>query len=142
MKKGAQVLITATGLVLAAAGLYMIKHGEGLSGLMRALPYVCVGAGCGAFGHGMGDLIGRSALKRAPDLRKQMEIEQKDERNLAIMNRAKGRAYDAMVFIFGALIFSLALMNTEMSVILLLVFGYLLVVGISVYYRCKYDREM
>ena len=33
-------------------------------------------------------------------------------------------------------------MELEMAVVLLLVFAYLLVVGISIYYRCKYNREM
>ena len=78
------------------------------------MPYLCIGAGCGAFGHGMGELIGRRALKHAQDVRRQIEIEQKDERNIAIMNRAKGKAYDAMIYIFGALMVSFALMELEM----------------------------
>ena len=54
-----------------------------------------------------------------PDVKKQMEIEQKDERNIAIKNSAKAKAYDMMIFVFGALMISLTLMNIDMMVILM-----------------------
>jgi hypothetical protein len=142
MKKGTYITLTVIGLVLAAIGLYLLKSIEEPQGVMRTLPYVCIGIGCGAFGHGMGEIISRGALKNSQDIQKQMEIMQKDERNIAIINRAKGKAYNAMIYIFGSLIVSFGLMNIEVSVILMLVFAYLLVVGISIFYRCKYDNEM
>ena len=64
-----------------------------------------------------------------------MEIEQKDERHIAIQNQAKAKAYDMMIFVFGALMICLALMNVDMLVILILVTSYLFVVGYSIYYR-------
>lgn len=142
MKKGAMVTLTAVGFVLIVVGLCYLKAAVSPTGMMTVLPYLCIGAGCGAFGHGMGEILGRRALKNAPDRQKQIEIEQHDERNLAIANRAKGKAYDAMVYIFGALLFSFGLMGVALHVILLLLFAYLLVVGIFIYYRCKFDREM
>ncbi|NLW65627.1 MAG: hypothetical protein GXY26_05290 [Clostridiales bacterium] len=142
MKKGTYITLTVIGLVLAAIGLYLLKSIEEPQGVMRTLPYFCIGIGCGAFGHGMGEIIGRGALKNSQNIQKQMEIMQKDERNIAIINRAKGKAYNAMIYIFGSLIVSFGLMNIEVSVILMLVFAYLLVVGISIFYRCKYDNEM
>ena len=81
-------------------------------------------------------------MKNAPEIQKQIEIDQRDERNVQIANRAKGKAYDAMIFIFGALLVSFALMNTDLFVILSLVAVYLCVVGISIYYRVKFDKEM
>ena len=109
---------------------------------MLTLPYVCVGLGCGIFGHGMGNFISSRTLKNHPDERKQLEIEQKDERNIAIANRAKAKAYDIMTFIFGALMISFALMGIELAAVLLLVFAYLLVHGFGIYYRLKYEKEM
>lgn len=142
MKKGAYFILAVIGFVLAVVGLCYLKSAGETQGAMRVLPYFCIGIGCGAFGHGMGEMISRRALKNAQGIQKQMEIEKKDERNIAISNRAKGKAYDAMIYIFGALIVSLGLMDLEMYVLLLLVFAYLLVIGISIYYRCKYDKEM
>ena len=142
MRKGAMYTLTVGGFALIAAGLCLLKSANAPEGIMLALPYVCVGIGCGAFGHGMGEIISKKAMKNSPDVAKQMEIEKHDERNVAIANRAKGKAYDAMIYIFGALMLSFSLMDVPLYVILMLVFAYLLVVGICVYYRCKYDREM
>ncbi|MBP8639959.1 MAG: hypothetical protein KBI01_03530 [Oscillospiraceae bacterium] len=130
------------GLILLASGLYFVKTLGQPQGIMRALPYVCIGLGCGIFGHGMGSLISKRSLKNSPDIEKQIEIEKKDERNIAIGNRAKAKAYDLMIFIFGALMVSFALMNVDMIVVLLLVFSYLFVAAYGVYYRIKYDKEM
>lgn len=141
-KSGVDYLITFLGLCLLGVGLFLVKTFSEPQGIMRALPYVLVGVGCGAFGGGMGNLINRRILKNSPDLQKQKEIEENDERNVAIANRAKAKAYDTMVYIFGALMLSFALMGVDMAAVLLLVCAYLFVIGCGVYYRCKYDREM
>ncbi len=142
MKKGARITLTVIGFLLMAAGLCYLKVAEDVSGVMRVLPYFMIGIGCGAFGHGMGEVISNRALKKSPDIQREIEIEKNDERNIEISNRAKGRAYDAMIYIFGALILSLGLMQIDTLVLLLIVFAYLAVVGISIYYRIKYDKEM
>ena len=130
------------GLLLAAAGLYLIKTSRDPQGIMRALPYVCIGIGCGAFGHGMGDMISERAVRNHPEIQRKLKIEADDERSIAIANRAKGKAFDMMTFIFGALMISFALMGVDMIAVLLLVFAYLCVHGFALYYRFKLDKEM
>ena len=130
------------GLVLVAVGLYLIKTSGDPQGMMRALPYVCIGIGCGLFGHGMGNMISERAIYGDPELQKKLDIEKNDERNLAIANNAKGKAFDMMTFVFGALMVSFALMGVDMIAVLLLVFAYLFVHGFEIYYRLKFDREM
>ena len=143
MKKvGLSYFITALGVALLAGGLIILKTVGEPQGIMQALPYVMIGLGCGIFGHGMGDIINRASMKNHLELAQQDEINKTDERNVAIANRAKAKAYDAMLFIFGALMVALALMNVDLIVVLLLVFAYLFVAGIGIYYRCKYDKEM
>ena len=134
--------LTVVGLALLGVGLYLIKAISDPQGFLRALPYVCVGVGCGVFGHGAGDLISRRAMKNSPDLVKQIEIETQDERNVAIARRAKAKAYDRMIPVFGALLLAFALMGADLVVVLLLVSAYLFIVGCGIYYRCKYDKEM
>ncbi|HYF75143.1 MAG TPA: hypothetical protein VD757_01040, partial [Candidatus Nitrosocosmicus sp.] len=75
-------------------------------------------------------------------IEKQLEIDRHDERNIAIGNRAKAKAYDMMIYVFGALLLAFALMDVDMTALLLLVFAYLFVVGYGIYYRIKYDKEM
>ena len=145
MKKGIMFAWMIIGAALIAAGLLCLlclKSSTAAGGAMAALPYICIGIGCGSFGHGTGELISKKTMKKAPELAKQITIEKNDERNIVIANCAKGKAYDAMIYIYAALLISFGLMGIPVHVILLLVFAYLIVIGISIYYRCKYDKEM
>lgn len=130
------------GLLLLVVGLSLIKISNDPQGVIRALPYVCIGIGCGLFGHGMGNVISERAINSDPELKKKLDIEKNDERNVAIANRAKGKAFDMMTFVFGALMLSFALIGIDMVAVLLLVFAYLLVHGFALYYRFKFDKEM
>lgn len=141
-QKNFNYLLALFGFTLLAAGLYLVKHEVNPQGLLKALPYISIGLGCGMFGHGMGNVISQKAYQRNPQIQKQIEIEQKDERNIAVANYAKAKAYDLMIYVFGALMLSLALLEVDMIVILLLVFSYLLVVISYLYHLKKYDREM
>lgn len=134
--------LTIIGILLLGSGLFLIKSILNPQGIMKALPYICVGLGCGIFGHGMGNILGERAMKNNPEIKKQLEIEQNDERNIAIGNAAKAKAYEMMIYVFGALIMSFGLMGVDMVVLLLLVFAYLFVVFYGIYYRFKYDKEM
>jgi len=137
-----QTALGILGLVLLAAGLYLAKTIAVPQGIMRALPYVFIGIGCGLFGQGMGGVIERRVLRKNPEILKQKEIEVNDERNREISNRAKAKAYDTMVFVFGALMITFALMGVDMVAVLLLVFAYLFVVGSHIYYRVKFEKEL
>lgn len=140
--KAVKYITVILGLLLLAAGFYLIKTADTSQGVMAALPYVSIGIGAGMFGHGMSNVISERALRSDPDLQKRMDIEKNDERNIAIANKAKGKAFDMMTYVFGALMISFALMNVDMAPLLLLVFAYLFVHGFAVYYRIKFDKEM
>ncbi len=47
-----------------------------------------------------------------------------------------------MIYVFGALLLSFALMGVGLAPILLLDVAYLFVIGYGVFYRFKYDKEM
>lgn len=142
MKKKAGYVIVMIGILLLGTGLYFVKAVSNPQGIMLTLPYVCMGIGSGLFGHGMGSILSRRAMQNNPQMQKQMEIEQNDERNIAIANRAKGKAFDMMTFVFGALMIAFALMGADLAAVLLLVFAYLFVHGYAVYCRCRYEKEM
>lgn len=141
-KHGLQTALGVLGLVLLGLGLYLVKTTNATEGILLTLPYVFVGIGSGLFGQGVAGLIERYVYKKHPDMKKQKEIEVNDERNREISTRAKAKAYDAMVFVFGALMISFALMNVDLAVVLLMVFAYLFVVGIHIYYNVKFEKEL
>ena len=131
-------IISLLGLAAVVAGFILARMGAGIA----PLPYVLLGVGCGAFGWGAGELLKRRAVEGDPEIEKRLRIEQQDERNRTIADRAKARAYDAALYIFSALMLCFALMQVELAVILLLVGAYLLVVGVSIYYYVKYNHEL
>lgn len=140
MKQTLSIFTTVIGLVLLGIGFLLLKAQPEMASL--PYPYILIGVGCGAFGSGAGSIINRKVISKHPEMAKKAEIEQKDERNQTIGYMAKAKAYDCMVFVFGALMLTFALMNKDLSVTLLLVFSYLFVIGYGVYYRIKYDKEM
>lgn len=85
--------------------------------------------------------MSRIALRNSPDIEKQLKIEQKDERNFAIRERAKGKAFDLMAYVQRPDV-SFAIMGVDFSAVLLLVFAYLLVIGSFVYHLIKFEKEM
>ena len=136
-KTAAYLAIGVVGIALALAAKFLLQ-----GFLSNVQSGAMVGVGAGLFGYGMGK--GCVALwgEKHPDLMKQSEIEEKDERNVAILNRAKAKALDRMFYVFGALMVSLALMGADIGIVLLLVAAYLFVAGCMVYYMCKYQKEM
>lgn len=135
-------IILCIGLILIVIGLCLIKISENPEDILRVLPFIFIGLGCGLFGRGMGNIVSKKALKGSPEIAHQLEIEQNDERNIAIANNAKAKAFDMMTFVFGALMVCFALMQIELAATLLLVFTYLLVEGYAIYCRFKIEKIM
>ena len=141
-KTGFNYLIGLLGLLLLGAGLLMIKLISEPQGILLPLQYVLVGVGCGVFGGGIGNIVNNRVMRKNPDIKKKEEIEIRDERNIAVRNSAKAKAYDIMVFVFSALMLAFALMQVEAAPILMLVFAYLFVIGARIYYQVKFNKEM
>lgn len=138
-KKAINIVLTVLGLLLLAGGLASMKLfdlGE------NVLPYLGIGLGCGLFGQGFGELIARRSEKNHPEAARQREIEENDERSIAVRDKAQSRAYRVMIPVFGALLIAFALMNVELKVVLLLAAAYLFVCGCNIYYSVKYGKEM
>ncbi|WP_312637392.1 hypothetical protein [Oscillibacter sp.] len=138
-KMGFYYIFAVLGFAVLVAGLWLLKASQSSSSIA---PYLCVGFGCGIFGHNVGELISRHAVKKIPEVAKRLEIEENDERNITLRNRAQAKAYNIMLPVFGALFVSFGLMGVELKVIFLLITAYLFVCGCSVYYRIKYEKEM
>ncbi|MFA9464481.1 MAG: hypothetical protein ACERKN_09345 [Velocimicrobium sp.] len=139
MKKYSHYSAAIVGVILLGIGFYLMKM---LSDSQSTLPYVCIGVGAGFLGGGMSEIIQKRAIGKNPKLAKELEITRLDERNVTIANKAKAKAYDMMVFIFGALMLTYTLMNADLKEILLLVASYLFIIGYGLYFRIKYDKEM
>lgn len=143
MKKASVHYITGgIGFSLILTGLYFVKGIQNAQGMQQILPYLSVGFGCVIFGHGVGEILSQLAQLSTHNIVKQIEIEKNDERNLAISYRAKGKAYDIMVPVFGALLVSFGLMGVDRAVIILTAVAYVFICGCGIYYRSKFEKVM
>lgn len=138
-KKTKSFLFAVLGVLLCTAGILLIKRFD-LGG--QAAPYVCIGLGCGVFGQGLGELLTRRNEKNNPEAARQREIEENDERNIALRDRAQAGAFRVMIRVFGALFLCFSLMEVELRVVLLLLAAYVYICGCSVWYSVKYRKEM
>lgn len=142
MKKNAKIVGVVLGAGAAAVGFVLQLTTASYGSFLWVLSAVLIGLGCGAFGHSLGDLLSQKALQSDPELARRIEVEAADERNVALSNAAKAKAFDQMLYIFGALMLAFVLMQIDLAAILLLVAAYLFIVGCSIYYRSKYEKEM
>lgn len=139
MKTKISYLLAVLGFVMVIVGLWLLKAGQSNGSIVS---YLCVGCGCGLFGHEVGEILSRYSMKHSPEAARQVEIEENDERNVALRNRAQAKAYNIMIPVFGVLFLSFGWMGIDMKVLLLLVAAYLFICGCSIYYRMKYEKEM
>lgn len=139
---GKYIALAAFGFAILIAGLVLVKLLPDAKGILRILPYICVGIGAHIFGGNLGTAIRNYLLIKGPNAAKQIEIEAKDERNIAISNKAKAKSYDLMLVVFGALVFVFAFIQVDIYVVLAFVAAYLFVVFSMVYYLSKYHKEM
>ncbi|KNY27050.1 hypothetical protein [Pseudobacteroides cellulosolvens] len=130
------------GFLILAAGAVLGKLTKDTQGIIGTLPYILIGVGSGVFGQNLGTVFNIYAMKKAPQVAKQREIEEMDERNIAINNKAKAKAYDLMVMVFGALMVAFALSKVDWVVVLAIVIAYLFVVFSNVYFISRYQKEM
>jgi len=139
-KIGLNIFGTIIGIILFSVGGIGMKIGWFAD--FKAVPGVLIGLGCGVFGYHFGTIIQVIVMKKNPKEAKRVEIEQKDERNLLIVNTAKRKAFDAMVYIYATVMFICVLLNVNFIVIFLLVGAYLLVHGIMIYHFYKLSKEV
>lgn len=136
--KRSNIILTIAGGLLAIAGFGFVLPGkQSGTGLIPA--FLAAGVGWGLFGHNLGQLL---AAKADPEGARRIAIEHQDERNVALSNRAKAKAYDAMVYIFSALMLVFALGQVAVWVVLALTAACLSVVILYAYYLNKFQKEM
>lgn len=135
-KQGLLWICLLLGGVMIAAGLVaMDESTEKLTG-------VCVGMGSGLFSMSAAQLIIQAYYGKHPKLKKQAEIDFRDERNTAIRMRAKAKTFDVMILVMIVLPFLFIFKGIALWVILstigLYVFGFLL----QLFYTFKYSKQM
>lgn len=134
------IVFLILGFGFAVAGGIGMKTGW-FAGI-PALPGILIGIGAGLVGANLGTIMQVKAIEKDPARARRIRIEQSDERNIAIDQAAKSKAFDAMIYIYGAVMLIFALLNADLVFLLMLVAAYLLVIGIRIYQIARLYKEM
>lgn len=130
------------GLALIVLGILAHMHGVSVEKGIVAMYYLLIGIGCGIFGHHTGNIISYFSTRNNEELKRQIEIEKNDERNLLIAEKSKSKAYDLMIYLFAAMLIMFSLMGVDKLQIIIVVAIYLSIQIYALYWRSKFERTM
>jgi hypothetical protein len=130
-------------LLLLTGGALALVGGVALTGdALKAASGVCVGIGAGLFGMSASQLILLRVLKRRPEVRRQMTIDTRDERNVLLNHMAKARAFTVMAAAYAILVLVFALIGEGLLPILLMIGAYLIGWGTYFVSLARYAKAM
>lgn len=139
---GKYIFYTFIGLLILATGAVLAKLMRDYTGVLQSIPYIFIGIGAGIFGQNTGTIGKILSVKNDPEFAKQIEIEENDERNVMLADKARAKAYQLMIFVYGALMLAFAIMKVDIVIIITMVVAYLFIVGSSVYFRSQIAKKM
>lgn len=135
-KKTLFILGLIAGLIVQFIGIYTgAEHLKMISG-------VCIGIGCVLFSLSINGLYRLSYEKEFPEAVRQEKIEQQDERNIQIRNRAKARTSDISRWVIIGIGWLNFLLSGPLWITLALIGVFVLIYLMDCCYMDKYQREM
>ena len=134
------VLVTSILTVILGFVFYVVF--DEIEGFLIAGPYVMIGVGCGVAGGIGGDLLSKRASKKNIDLMESIRIEQNDERNIQIKNKAKAKVLDMIMYLLGPIYIGLAFLSINLTPILVLIVLNIAGIFYMTYLISKYNKEM
>lgn len=135
MKKGLHNITIAIGIVVLCASLF--GYGLDRFGYLNIpddkLIWIIITVGIAIIISGVCDVFAKSNV----EIKKELEIEAKDERNVCINRAAKSFAFDIMTILFSVTITLLALIGQISTIVFFIFFGIYVVTQIAYIYKLK-----
>lgn len=132
-RKSFYVTTLVLGICLIITGFF-VKVKE-VSGIM-------LGVGAGLLGMSVSRLYTKHIEDKNPAIKKQIEIEYKDERSTMIRDRAKAKSADITQWLIVTAAYITILISAPLWVTLAVIMVYLAYHIITLYYMNKYQKEM
>ncbi|NMD38688.1 MAG: hypothetical protein GYA87_08435 [Christensenellaceae bacterium] len=142
MEKTKNTMKLVIGTALFVLGLVLIKVSKNSKDIMAVLPFIFIGVGSGLFGESVGNYFKHKDLLKNPQKARQEYIEEHDERNQALRNKAKAKTYNLFQYIFANILLGFGLMSVDLYIIIVLAMLYLFLTFANIYYINKLQKEM
>lgn len=130
------VIFILLGAVLLAIGFFAV--GDNL----KSVSGFCIGIGLALIVMNIMNLILNHYYKKHPAVKKQSDIELKDERTVAITNQAKAKAFDIMLKILFVIPFIMILFDLPLWMMLSTIALYVFGLSVQMYFAVRYHKEM
>jgi hypothetical protein len=135
------IFIVFSIMLFIASGFLKTKYPDA-KGILATLPFIILGIGGGILGANIGTVIQHHIFRKNPTAHKQFEIEENDERNILLNQYSKAKAYNATIYLYGALMLYFALYGAELIFLLPLVGCYLISIVIRIYHLYQCQKKM
>ena len=135
-RRAFSIAMLALGLCCVAASFFL--KGEDV----KAISGILIGVGGGLFGMGVSNLVMQHMERKHPELKRQNHIEQNDERNIMIRNRAKARAGDVTQWLVMGIAYLTILISAPLWLTLTVVAVYAAYHVIGIALMNKYQKEL
>ncbi|MCR5721385.1 MAG: hypothetical protein K6G72_03435 [Lachnospiraceae bacterium] len=144
MDKGGRVayILLITGLLLVIGSSFAFYFFGSEKFAYTVISYSIFGGGFGLLGDGIGRLNAARLEKKDPERMRMVNIEKNDERNIAIDEKARAKAFTLSQYLFSAVLVALAIMRVDLKALLLVLAADLLTLTYSLYIRLKLYKEM
>ncbi|MBD8946184.1 MAG: hypothetical protein EGR97_02510 [Clostridiales bacterium] len=135
--KALNILLCVCGILIALVSAFVLK-GQ----VPKQLSGVLISIGAGLFGMTASNLFLIRYNSRHPEESRRADIESRDERTIAIRNRAKAMSADIIQWCIIALAAVSIVMDAQLWVTLVIVGVFLLKNVLEVILMIKYEKEM
>ncbi|WP_312105713.1 hypothetical protein [Lachnoclostridium sp.] len=130
------IFLMLLGAILLVVGIFVIGDtSKTVSGL-------CLGIGAGLISMNAANLLISLYYNKRPDIKKQSDIDSKDERNISINMKAKAKAFDITIRSLIIIPFLLILTDSPLWMTLAAICIYLFGFSMQIYYTIRYNKEM
>ncbi len=141
MKRQPKSYVFYMGILIFAVGLILNFLIPESSGALRSVPFLLTGFGAGIIGVGVVNLIRKKMLDNNPEKAKQYEIEEKDERNIRLREKAGYATWYTSLFMLAIL--SLTFIVLDYKIPCFIALGALMIHIVSLFvYIHIYNRKI
>ncbi len=138
--KNKNMIIIVSGIILILFAVWFMTSSDAL-GLGYRISGILFGIGSGALGAGIANIYSNNIYKKNPQLAKKMKIEQNDERNIVIKNKAQAKAGTIIVYLIYILAMVMSALGCKLWMILSLL-SVNLVYGLCVvFFTNKFNKQ-
>ena len=136
-KKRTQIIFLIIGAVFLVAGGLIMKNPS-----IKQISGACIGIGAGLWGIGIANLLMSRYYQKHPQAKKQEQIQQNDERNIQIRDKAKAKSADILQWVIMAGALVSIVVNAPLWVTLAIVAVFLSKTVLELYFMHIFQQQM